>query len=128
MSQDFFIAGDVDAVVRSIADSFNREKVRSRSKAMDNLQSRLLANAQVLIGANYISFKELLGEIAELEKSVSQRKSSDIPVMDKVESFMQGLASTDIGDSEPLAPTHEISAEDEDEEEEDLTETHAANL
>lgn len=125
MSQEFFIPGDVDTVVREISNLFNKEKIKSRSKAMDNLQSRLFANCPILISAGYINFKELLGEIAELEKAVSERKSSDIPMMDKVELFMQGLSIPPTDDSAPLAPTHEISSEDEDEV---LTESDAATL
>lgn len=127
--KSFWIEGDVDFVVNEISRLFNQEKVKSRSKAMDNLQSRLFANAQTLITAGYVSFKELLAQIAELEKSVSHRKTADIPLMDKIEAFMQDLRATDVSSSEPLAPRQNIDVEEgEDEmEEEEESEENASN-
>lgn len=116
----FYIKGTPDEVVRQIADRFIQEKRRSRSKAMDNLQSRLLANAVVLMEAGYIDFEKLLGKVGDLEKTTVQKEKTGFSSMDKLEAFMQDLEKAPIDASEPLAAP--IVAADEDDDDDGLDE------
>jgi len=126
--KDFAIDGEASEVVQEISRLFNQEKMRSRSKAMDNLQSRLFANGETLIKAGYLNFRELLGEIADLEKSIVERKGGDAPTMDKIEEFMQQLEGGSIEDSAPLTPKHEPAMGDFDLEDEIETEEEADGI
>lgn len=113
---NFRIPGDASQVIEKIAASFIQEKRRSRSKAMDNLQSRLLANAVVLMDAGYIDFEKLLGKVGDLEKTTTQKERSGFDGMDKLEAFMQSLDKTPIAASEPMAAPVVPGDNDEDEE------------
>lgn len=119
---NFHIDGDASAVVEAIADRFIQEKRRSRSKAMDNLQSRLLANAVVLMEAGFIDFEKLLGKVGDLEKTTVQKEKSGFNSMDKLEAFMQDLEKSSMAASEPMAAPV-IRGDDEDEDDEPVEES-----
>lgn len=113
--ENFRIEGDATLVVDEIARRFIEEKRKSRSKAMDNLQSRLLANAVVLMEAGYIDFEKLLGKVGDLEKTTVQKEKSGFNSMDRLEAFMQDLSKSSVAESEPMmAPV--VSGDDDDEE------------